>query len=65
MAFQSGAKEALEQLYPTMPQGLVQEIQQLESMLRVTTENLKAITDHFVNELAKGKSLIKKELVLF
>ncbi|ROW02010.1 hypothetical protein VPNG_07677 [Cytospora leucostoma] len=40
-----------------VPKSLQAEIQQLEGLLTVSPEKLKQITDHFVNELAKGLSL--------
>ena len=39
-----------------VPKDLLQEIKRLEELFIVDTEKLKAITDHFVSELAKGLS---------
>jgi hexokinase len=39
-----------------MPKDLLQEIKRLEEMFIVDTTKLKAITDHFISELAKGLS---------
>lgn len=39
-----------------MPKDLLQEIKRLEDLFIVDTAKLKAITDHFVSELAKGLS---------
>jgi len=39
-----------------MPKDLLQEIKRLEELFIVDTAKLKAITDHFVSELAKGLS---------
>jgi hexokinase len=35
---------------------LIKEIEQLEQLFTVDTAKLKQITDHFVNELTKGKA---------
>jgi hexokinase len=37
------------------PKDLVNEIKRLEELFTVDTAKLKEITDHFVNELAKGE----------
>ena len=37
-----------------VPKDLLQEIERLEGLFMVDTAKLKAITDHFVSELAKG-----------
>lgn len=37
-----------------VPKDLLQEIKRLEDLFTVDTAKLKAITDHFVSELAKG-----------
>lgn len=39
-----------------MPQDLITEIKRLEELFIVDTSKLKAITDHFISELAKGLS---------
>lgn len=38
-----------------VPKSLLAEIKALEEQLTVPTDKLKAITDHFVKELEKGK----------
>jgi hexokinase len=38
-----------------VPKDLMQEIKRLEDLFTVDTEKLKAITEHFVSELTKGK----------
>jgi hexokinase len=38
-----------------VPKDLLQEIQRLEELFTVDQDKLKAITKHFVSELAKGK----------
>lgn len=38
-----------------VPKSLLAEIKSLEEQLTVKTDKLKAITDHFVKELEKGK----------
>lgn len=38
-----------------VPKSLLAEIKALEEQLTVKTDKLKAITDHFVKELEKGK----------
>lgn len=38
-----------------MPKDLLQEIRQLEEIFTVPTDKLKAITEHFISELAKGR----------
>lgn len=40
-----------------VPKSLLAEIKALEEQLTVKTDKLKAITDHFVKELEKGKSI--------
>jgi len=40
-----------------MPKDLLQEIKRLEEMFIIDTTKLKAITDHFISELAKGLSV--------
>lgn len=40
-----------------VPRDLLQEIQRLEEMFTVDATKLKAITKHFVSELAKGEYL--------
>jgi len=40
-----------------MPKDLLQEIKRLEEMFIIDTSKLKAITDHFIAELAKGLSV--------
>jgi hexokinase len=42
-----------------VPKSLLAEIKALEEQLTVKTDKLKAITDHFVKELEKGKSVPK------
>lgn len=42
-----------------VPKSLLAEIKALEEQLTVKTDKLKAITDHFVKELEKGKSTQK------
>lgn len=42
-----------------VPKSLLAEIKALEEQLTVKTDKLKAITDHFVKELEKGKSIPK------
>lgn len=42
-----------------VPKSLLAEIKALEEQLTVKTDKLKAITDHFVKELEKGKSMPK------
>jgi hexokinase len=39
-----------------VPKDLLAEIKRLEDMFTVPAEKLRAITDHFVDELTKGKS---------
>jgi hexokinase len=39
-----------------VPKDLMQEIKRLEELFTVDTAKLKSITDHFVEELAKGKN---------
>lgn len=39
-----------------VPKDLADEIHKLEKLLTVDSAKLKEITDHFVSELAKGKS---------
>lgn len=39
-----------------VPKSLLEEIKSLEEQLTVPKEKLKAITDHFVKELEKGKN---------
>jgi hexokinase len=38
-----------------VPKDLLQEIKRLEEMFTVETAKLKSITEHFIEELAKGK----------
>ena len=45
-----------------VPKDLLQEIQRLEELFTVDQAKLKAITKHFVSELAKGKSSNKQFL---
>lgn len=40
-----------------VPRDLLQQISELEKLLTVDADTLKQVTDHFVNELAKGLSL--------
>lgn len=40
-----------------IPQDLLQEIRNLEEIFTVPTEKLKAISEHFISELAKGLSV--------
>lgn len=42
-----------------VPKSLLAEIKALEEQLTVKTDKLKAITDHFVKELEKGKLIPK------
>lgn len=42
-----------------VPKSLLAEIKALEEQLTVNSDKLKAITDHFVKELEKGKSIQK------
>lgn len=37
-----------------IPKDLLQEIRNLEEIFTVPTDKLKAITEHFISELAKG-----------
>lgn len=36
------------------PRSLIKEIKDLEQLLTVSTDKLKEITNHFINELTKG-----------
>ena len=38
-----------------VPRDLLQEIKRLEELFTVDAQKLKAITDHFITELDKGK----------
>lgn len=38
-----------------VPKDLLQEIKRLEELFTVDTKALKAITDHFISELEKGR----------
>lgn len=40
-----------------VPKSLLAEIKSLEEQLTVNTDKLKAVTDHFMKELEKGKSM--------
>ena len=40
------------------PENLLEQIKRLEDIFTVPKETLKTITDHFVSELAKGKSTV-------
>ena len=42
-----------------VPKSLLAEIKDLEEQLTVKTDKLKAITNHFVKELEKGRSIAK------
>lgn len=57
-----GADVSRNYLYSTgsmmdVPKSLLAEIKALEEQLTVKTDKLKAITDHFVKELEKGKPI--------
>ena len=41
-----------------VPKDLLDQIRKLEELFTVDTQKLKQITDHFINELAKGRSSI-------
>lgn len=45
-----------------VPKSLLAEIKALEEQLTVPTDKLKAITDHFVKELEKGKLITRLRL---
>ena len=40
-----------------VPKDLLDQINRLEELFTVPTDKLKAITEHFINELAKGLSV--------
>ena len=42
------------------PKDLLKEIKHLEELLTIDTAKLKEITNHFVNELTKGKSAVAR-----
>jgi hexokinase len=42
-------------LYVDVPKDLLKEIERLEQLFSIDTAKLKQITDHFVNELEKGR----------
>jgi hexokinase len=44
-----------------VPKDLMQEIKRLEELFTVDTAKLKAITEHFVKELAKGENFANLE----
>lgn len=45
-----------------VPKSLLAEIKALEEQLTVPTDKLKAITDHFVKELEKGRLIQRPRL---
>lgn len=48
--------------YVDVPKDLLKEIERLEELLTIDTAKLKQITDHFVNELEKGRHLPHSKL---
>jgi hexokinase len=46
------------------PKDLLKEIKHLEELLTIDTAKLKEITNHFVNELTKGKSTVARDRVI-
>lgn len=46
-----------------VPKSLLAEIKALEEQLTVPTDKLKAITDHFVKELEKGKLIQRLKII--
>lgn len=47
-----------------VPKDLLEQIRRLDEIFTVDTKKLKEITDHFVNELAKGKQAVNLQAIL-